>query len=47
MDLVGRKFTMGKGKVFGLWLKQIEDFLEANRGVPQVLKMNLPSWTKP
>ena len=26
------KFTMGKGKVFGLWLKQIEDFLDANRG---------------
>ncbi|NLV21285.1 MAG: acyl-CoA dehydrogenase [Syntrophomonadaceae bacterium] len=32
MDLVGRKFTMAKGQVFGLWLKQIEDFLAANRG---------------
>jgi len=32
MDLVGRKFTAAKGKIFGIWLKQIEDFLDANRG---------------
>lgn len=27
MDLVGRKFTMAKGKVFGAWLKEIVDFI--------------------
>jgi alkylation response protein AidB-like acyl-CoA dehydrogenase len=32
MDLVGRKFTVAKGKIFAVWLKQIEDFLDANRG---------------
>lgn len=32
MDLVGRKFMVAKGKIFAVWLKQIEDFLDANRG---------------
>lgn len=27
MDLVGRKFTMAKGKVFGAWLQEIADFV--------------------
>lgn len=29
-DLVGRKFMLGKGKVFAAWLQQIEDFITAN-----------------
>ncbi|NLU51023.1 MAG: acyl-CoA dehydrogenase [Syntrophomonadaceae bacterium] len=32
MDLVGRKWTMAKGAVFAAFLKDIEDFLNANRG---------------
>ncbi len=35
MDLVGRKFTMAKGKVFTAWLQEIGDFIIARRGNPQ------------
>jgi len=31
LDLVGRKWTMGKGAVFAAFLKQIEDFIAANK----------------
>ena len=32
MDLIGRKWMMGKGKVFADWLADIEDFATANAG---------------
>ncbi|CFX29202.1 Acyl-CoA dehydrogenase/oxidase C-terminal [Syntrophomonas zehnderi OL-4] len=32
MDLVGRKFTLGKGQVFADWLKEITDFVNKNEG---------------
>lgn len=31
MDLVGRKWMLGKGKVFANWLQEIQDFIEANK----------------
>ncbi len=31
MDLLGRKLTMGKGKVFAAWLQEIESFIVANQ----------------
>jgi len=31
LDLVGRKWSMGKGSVFGAFLKTIEDFIAANK----------------
>jgi alkylation response protein AidB-like acyl-CoA dehydrogenase len=31
LDLLGRKWTMGKGAVFASFLKQIDDFIEENR----------------
>ncbi len=31
LDLVGRKMTMKKGEVFGAWLKDIKDFVNANK----------------
>lgn len=31
MDLVGRKFTMGKGKPFAMWLSEIAAFINANQ----------------
>jgi hypothetical protein len=31
MDLVGRKWMLGKGKVFASWLQEIQDFIEANK----------------
>jgi len=33
MDLIGRKWMMGKGKVFADWLAEIEEFATANAGV--------------
>ena len=35
MDLVGRKFMMGGGKPFKLWLKQIGQFIESQKENPQ------------
>jgi alkylation response protein AidB-like acyl-CoA dehydrogenase len=32
LDLIGRKWMMGKGKVFADWLADIEDFATANAG---------------
>jgi alkylation response protein AidB-like acyl-CoA dehydrogenase len=32
MDLVGRKWMMGKGKVFAGWLQNIQDFIDKNKG---------------
>ena len=32
MDLIGRKWMMGKGKVFADWLAEIEEFAMANAG---------------
>ncbi|NPV89257.1 MAG: acyl-CoA dehydrogenase [Firmicutes bacterium] len=32
MDLIGRKWTQGKGVPFGMTLKEIEDFIGANKG---------------
>ena len=34
MDLVGRKFTMAKGKVFAAWLQEIADFITSKQGTP-------------
>ena len=31
MDLVGRKFTMAKGKPFMMWLSEIKNFIKANQ----------------
>ena len=31
MDLVGRKYMMGKGQVFAAWLQDIQDFIDNNR----------------
>jgi len=31
MDLVGRKWTMKKGSVYAKWIKQVQDFYEANK----------------
>ena len=31
MDLVGRKWMMGKGEVFAAWLQNIQDFIESHR----------------
>lgn len=33
MDLVGRKFTMAKGKVFTAWLQEIAAFIQQNQNV--------------
>lgn len=32
MDLLGRKWTMGKGAVFALLLKEVKEFIKANKG---------------
>jgi alkylation response protein AidB-like acyl-CoA dehydrogenase len=32
MDLVGRKWTMGKGAIFASLLKEVQDFIKANKG---------------
>ncbi|NPV92130.1 MAG: acyl-CoA dehydrogenase [Firmicutes bacterium] len=34
LDLVGRKWTMGKGQVFTAWLKEIAVFVGKNQGAP-------------
>lgn len=34
LDLVARKFTMGGGKYLMAWMKEISDFIEANKNVP-------------
>ncbi len=31
MDLVGRKWMMGKGQVFAAWLQDIQDFIDKNK----------------
>lgn len=33
MDLVGRKFMMGKGKPFMRWMKELGEFIETNKGI--------------
>lgn len=40
MDLVGRKWNLGKGSVFNAFLKSIEDFIEANK-TEETLKKEL------
>lgn len=35
MDLVGRKWTMGKGAVFAEFIQEMKDFYEANKGVAE------------
>ncbi|NLB88281.1 MAG: acyl-CoA dehydrogenase, partial [Syntrophomonadaceae bacterium] len=34
MDLIGRKWTLGKGAVFAAWLQDIRDFVEAKKATP-------------
>lgn len=34
MDLIGRKWMLGKGAVFAAWLQDIRDFIEANKSTP-------------
>jgi len=38
MDLVGRKFTMAKGKVFSAWLQEIEEFIVQNQGADSFVR---------
>lgn len=33
MDLVGRKWMLGKGQAFATWLQDIQDFIDANKAV--------------
>jgi len=35
LDLIGRKFTMGKGRVFKSWIGEISEFIEGNKNTAE------------
>ena len=38
LDLIGRKWTRRKGTVFAGWLQSLQDFIDENKGNPDLLR---------